>query len=112
MRRTAALFVALLFLSPTVLAQEKEQGKKKKLKLDMEYKYDPFELQAYSQRFPQPKQLKGPLRVGDQYVPPAQDTGPYLGPPLRIYGNGFGTSLLRSGDRPPDHLVSFCLETG
>ncbi len=98
MRRTLGLLVVLLCLSPLALAQEKEQqkqdsGEKKKLKLDMSYKYDPFELHAYSRKFPQPKQLKGPIRLGEYYLAPAQDSGP--GPPLRLYGTGFGTSLWR-----------------
>ncbi len=33
--------------------------------------------------------------VGDVHVFPSRESGPYLGPPLRIWGNGFGTSLWR-----------------
>jgi hypothetical protein len=97
--RTAAFLLSLLLFSAVAGAQEKDGEKKdsekKKLKLDLDYKYDPFELHAYSRRFPRPKRLKGPLVLGEYSLPPAQDTGPYLGPPLKLYGTGFGASVWR-----------------
>jgi hypothetical protein len=39
---------------------------------------------------------EGPFEVGAFHVFPAQEPGPYLGPPTRIWGLGFGTSLWRN----------------
>jgi hypothetical protein len=38
----------------------------------------------------------GPFELGAFHVFPAQEPGPHLGPPTRIWGLGFGTSLWRS----------------
>lgn len=37
----------------------------------------------------------GPLVVGAFHIFPALEPGPYIGPPARIWGLGFGTSLWR-----------------
>ena len=37
----------------------------------------------------------GPLVIGAYHIFPAQEPGPYVGPPTRIWGLGFGTSLWR-----------------
>jgi len=39
------------------------------------------------------KHLAGPFWLGGYYIPPSQQPGP--GPPLQIWGRGFGTSLWR-----------------
>jgi hypothetical protein len=38
----------------------------------------------------------GPFELGAFHVFPAQEPGPHLGPPTRIWGLGFGTSLWRN----------------
>ncbi|HEX9724134.1 MAG TPA: hypothetical protein VGC53_07605, partial [Vicinamibacteria bacterium] len=38
----------------------------------------------------------GPFELGAFHVFPAQEPGPYLGPPPKIWGLGFGTSLWRN----------------
>jgi hypothetical protein len=79
--------------------QEKKQddkASKKKIKIDFSYRYDPLELHAYSRKATRRwTQIKGPIGLGDYHVPPALETGPYYGPPLHIYGRGFGASVWR-----------------
>ena len=33
--------------------------------------------------------------IAEVHIYPGRESGPYLGPPLHIWGNGFGTSLWR-----------------
>jgi hypothetical protein len=37
----------------------------------------------------------GPLGLGGYHLPPAKETGPFGGPPMHIYGTGFGASVWR-----------------
>lgn len=41
------------------------------------------------------KKLFGTFGLAEVHVYPSRESGPYLGPPLRIWGNGFGTSMWR-----------------
>jgi hypothetical protein len=41
------------------------------------------------------KKLFGIFGVSEVHIYPARESGPYLGPPLHIWGNGFSTSLWR-----------------
>lgn len=75
--------------------QEKKENKKKKLKFDFSFKYDPLELHKYSRQSPRRLTLKGPVGIGGFHVPTAYETGPALGPPLQIWGTGWGASLWR-----------------
>jgi hypothetical protein len=41
------------------------------------------------------KRLLGKFGIAEVHIYPARETGPYLGPPMRIWGNGWGTSMWR-----------------
>src|SRR5262245_19122945 len=41
------------------------------------------------------KKLFGTFGVAEVHIYPSRESGPYMGPPLRIWGNGFSTSLWR-----------------
>ena len=41
------------------------------------------------------KKLFGIFGVSEVHIFPGRESGPYLGPPLRIWGNGFSTSMWR-----------------
>jgi hypothetical protein len=41
------------------------------------------------------KKLFGKFGIAEVQIFPARETGPYLGPPMRIWGNGWGTSMWR-----------------
>jgi hypothetical protein len=41
------------------------------------------------------KKLFGTFGIAEVHIFPARESGPYLGPPLYIWGNGFGASLWR-----------------
>jgi hypothetical protein len=41
------------------------------------------------------KKLFGTFGIAEAHVFPGRETGPYLGPPIRIWGNGWGTSMWR-----------------
>jgi len=66
---------------------------KKKIKFDFSYDYDPLDLRRYARQTPRRIQLKGPVGIGEFYLPPALDNTP--GPPLRFWGTGWGASLWR-----------------
>jgi hypothetical protein len=92
--------IALLALAappPTGAQQDEPKEDKKSIKdyFDL-YTYDPDELHAIWQAAEQWKQLIGPIGLGGYYIPPSQEPGPYYGPPLQIWGRGFGTSLWRN----------------
>ncbi len=98
-RGIACLLIALFWLSGTALtgaqATEKD-GEKKSLKQFLHvYNYDPRELHEIWQQSEQRKHLAGPIWLGGYYIPPSQQPGPNVGPPLQIWGRGFGTSLWR-----------------
>jgi hypothetical protein len=59
------------------------------------YTYDAEELHQYWQEAERRKQLIGPIGVGGYFIPAGLESGPYPGPPLQIWGRGFGTSLWR-----------------
>ena len=92
--------VALLVLAPLALAQEEDGGRKDdepsdRLKLDFSFDYDPEELRESIEDKIRFKRIWGPFGLAGYHVFPAAETGPWLGPPQRIWSNGFGTSLWR-----------------
>ena len=62
---------------------------------DFSYRYDPRDLYREFLRQNKWRRIWGPIGVGEFHIFPARETGPNLGPPLRIWGHGFGTSLWR-----------------
>lgn len=97
-RGTALVLLAFLLLAVPLSAQkdERKENKKKSLKDYLHlHKYDHWELQEYWQKSEHWKQLTGPFGLGGYYIPPSHQPGPYPGPPLQIWGRGFGASLWR-----------------
>ncbi len=90
-------FLALAASQPTAAQQDEPKEEKKSIKdyLDL-YTYDPEELHKIWQQAARRKQLFGPLGLGGYFIPSSQEPGPYYGPPLQIWGRGFGTSLWRN----------------
>ena len=41
------------------------------------------------------KRIWGPLGIAGYHIAPAAESGPYHGPPMRFWTNGWGTSLWR-----------------
>lgn len=100
LKRTGSVVIALLWLSGTAFASEQATEKggenEKSLKQFLHvYNYDPLELHEIWRQSEQRKHLAGPLWLGGYYIPPSQQPGPNVGPPLQIWGRGFGTSLWR-----------------
>lgn len=62
---------------------------------DFSYRYDPRDLYKEILDQNQWRRLWGPVGIGEFHIFPAQLAGPYRGPPLQIWGHGFGTSLWR-----------------
>ena len=100
LRLAAWLVTATLSMTGTgftgTQAAEKDHEKKKTLKQYLQiYYYDPEELHQLWRQSEQRKHLGGPFWLGGYYIPPSQQPGPNVGPPLQIWGKGFGTSLWR-----------------
>ena len=97
-RGTALVAIAVLSLAGYAMpSSQAENGKKKKsLKQYLHiYTHDPRELHEIWRRSQEREHLGGPFWLGGYYIPPSQQPGPNLGPPLQIWGRGFGTSLWR-----------------
>lgn len=98
MKSLLIAFLVLVLLTPCLVAKDKAKTKKeetKKLKFDLNYKYDPRELHEYSNELKRWKRIKGMFYLGTYHIPPSNLSGPMLGPPRYIWTNGFGTSLWR-----------------
>jgi len=97
-----SVWVLVAFLavgaSQVASAQQSESEEKKKSIRDYFdlYTYDPDELHEFWQEAERRKPLSGPFGLGGYYLPPNREPGPYYGPPLQIWGRGFGTSLWRN----------------
>jgi hypothetical protein len=95
----AIIAAVALAVPPATSAQQDEpqEENKKSIKdyFDL-YTYDPEELHEIWQEAEKRKQLLGPIGLGGYYIPSSQEPGPYYGPPLQIWGRGFGTSLWRN----------------
>ncbi len=62
---------------------------------DFSFDYDPEELRDHIMNKLQWKRIWGPIGIAGYHIPPAAETGPYLGPPMQFWSNGWGTSLWR-----------------
>jgi hypothetical protein len=102
MRTGAALVVVLLLGSASsAFAQEsetekkprEENEKKEAISFDFSAGYEAFSRDRdEALRF---KNLFKRFGLAEFHVFPGWEVGPYLGPPARIWSNGFGTSLWR-----------------
>jgi hypothetical protein len=99
-RLVFALLLAFTF-TPGLLAGDKPKEKKEKKKtqekmnFDFSYMYDAEELHQYWRDLVRWKRIEGMFGVGSYHIFPARDSGPFRGPPLTIWGQGFGSSLWR-----------------
>ncbi len=92
------MVIALFWPGPAFTSAQTTEtdGEKKSLKQFLHvYDYDPRELHEIWRQSEQEKHLTGPFWLGGYYIPPSQQPGPNVGPPLQIWGRGFGTSLWR-----------------
>lgn len=76
-------------------ARETSDESSDRLKLDFLFDYDPEELRKSVGDEIRFKRIWGPVGLAGYHIFPAAESGPYLGPPQRIWSNGFGTSLWR-----------------
>jgi hypothetical protein len=95
---SVALVATVLARMP-VLAQEQTEVEdaqaSETMKLDFDFSDSYKTLSEDLEKTLRWKNLFKIFGVGDVHVFPSRESGPYLGPPLRIWGNGFGTSLWR-----------------
>ena len=102
--RTTFLTAALaLWLASPALAQtgdknhpdDAESEPNDKIELDLSFDYDPEELREHIRDKIRFKRIWRSFGLAGYHVFPAYDSGPYEGPPLQIWSNGFATSLWR-----------------
>ncbi len=74
----------------------KNAGQSDHIEFDLSFDYDPDELREHWVDWVRTKRIWGPFGLAGYHIFPAAETGPWLGPPTRFWGNGFGTSLWRN----------------
>lgn len=67
-----------------------------RITFDFSFDYDPEELRANWAEKVRIKKIWGPIGIAGYHIFPAAESGPALGPPMRIWANGVGTSLWRN----------------
>jgi len=89
----AAGLLLIAVLQGQTAEPEAEQAEKKKINLDFsdQYKMLSEDLEK-SLRW---KHLFRIFGVSEVHIYPGRESGPYFGPPLRIGGNGWSTSMWR-----------------
>lgn len=93
---THGLLLALSLAAVSAWGQDSESDRDRgEERRDFSHAHDPRELHEDAEKAFRRKRLLGPVGIGEFHIFPARETGPYPGPPLRIWGNGFGTSLWR-----------------
>lgn len=92
------LFVLVLTVPAVSLGQDNRNRKKgehrDRVEFDFSFDYDPAELRDISAKL-RFKRIWGPFGIAGHHIFPAAESGPYQGPPQRIWSNGFATSLWR-----------------
>ncbi len=74
---------------------EKTHDAPDRIQYDFSFDYEPAELHDNYVETLRWKRLWGPVGIAGYHIYPAAETGPYAGPPLRFWSNGWGTSLWR-----------------
>jgi len=89
----AGLFLLALLHGQSQETTEASPAEKKQIDLNFsdQYKMLSEDLEK-SLRW---KKLFGIFGISETHIFPGWESGPYVGPPLRIWGNGFATSLWR-----------------
>jgi len=99
MPRWPVLLALLLTAHPTAAQgqgdDETEKEPSDRLQFDFSFDYDPEELRESIHDRLRFKRIWGPIGVAGYHIFPSAQTGPWQGPPQRIWSNGFGTSLWR-----------------
>jgi hypothetical protein len=86
----AAFLLVLLLQEPPL-----EEGPSEKKRIDLDFSDQYKMLSDDLEKTLRWKKLFGIFGVSEVHIFPGHESGPYLGPPLRIWGNGFSTSLWR-----------------
>ena len=96
---SSAALTLLLLTSFATASQDDKRSKsersKEKIQFDLSFDHEPSELYKDVIGKLRWKRLIGPFGIGEFHIFPARESGPYLGPPRRIWGHGIGTSLWR-----------------
>ena len=91
------LFVLVLTLAAVSLGRDSRNRKKgengDRIEFDFSFDYDPAELRENISNKLRFKRIWGPFGIAGYDIFPAAESGPYQGPPQRIWSNGFATSL-------------------
>ena len=96
--RYGAVTVLILALAAPAWSQQsekKERGPSDRIVFDFSFAYDPEELREHIMNKLQWKRIWGPIGIAGYHIAPAAESGPYRGPPMRFWSNGWGTSLWR-----------------
>ncbi len=90
---TAGLILLALLQGPAQEPRTEASADTKKIDLDFSDQYKM--LSEDLEKTLRWKKLFGIFGVSEVHIYPGRESGPYLGPPLHIWGNGFSTSLWR-----------------
>lgn len=89
----AGLFLLALLHGQTQEPAAERPAEKRQIKLNFS---DQFKMLSEDlEKSLRWKKLFGIFGISETHIYPGRESGPYLGPPLRIWGNGFATSLWR-----------------
>ena len=98
MPRWVVIALAVMWCGSAAEAQdrsEKTRDELDRIQYDFSFDYDPAELRENYVETLRWKRLWGPIGIAGYHIHPAAESGPYPGPPLRFWSNGWGTSLWR-----------------
>jgi hypothetical protein len=93
MTAAIGLLLAALLRTQEPAAADPPAEQKKQIDLDFSDQYKA--LSEDLERSLRWKKLFGIFGVAEVHVFPGRESGPYLGPPLTLWGHGFGASLWR-----------------
>lgn len=98
--KAAALLMAITLVTLPAGAQDeatsegsKDQGDR--IDFDLSFDHDPEELRESIGEKIRFKRIWGPVGLAGYHIFPAAEVGPWQGPPMSFWSNGFGTSLWR-----------------
>jgi len=89
----AGLLLLALLQGQTQEPNTERPQEKKRIDLDFSDQYNM--LSEDLEKALRWKKLFGIFGISEVHIYPSRESGPYLGPPLHIWGNGFATSMWR-----------------
>jgi hypothetical protein len=93
MTAATGLLLAALLQTPEPAEENPPPEQEKQIDTDLSDQYEALsEDLEKSLRW---KKLFGIIGIAEVHIFPGRQSGPYLGPPLTLWGNGFGASLWR-----------------